>query len=165
MPSINRIRIRRGNSNGGIDENTYDIGAGSGSVAAYGQIKTGFYQEQIDGQIVNVANVELASEFNDFAFEKNDLICIRIEDGIDTSGGENLYLKIFKSDGVTQVEDAHFVARQFTGSDYLLPANSLANDTAILLLCRINQYNTKQYYLIADNFKPRVSSDGIMTIG
>lgn len=161
MANINQIEIKRGTAAGTIETQLYDIGSGSG-VSAYGQIENNPYTE--DGK--NVANVRLSSEFDDFKFEQDALICIRIDDTVNTAGAANLYIKLFKSDGITQIEGKHFIARQFTAdpSSYELPVNSLANNTAILLLCRGTGSGTKWYYLISDNFKPRLLGS-ILTIG
>ena len=161
MSTINQIEIRRGTANGDISTEVFDLagGGGGGGISAYGQIQENFDES-------TTAKVVMSSEFNNFTFEQDALICVRINRGVKTGGAANLNIELYKSDGTTKIEDYHPVARQFDGQDYELPINSLADDTAILLLCRNGGSNNgRWYYLIADNFKPRLGDNAILTIG
>ena len=162
MPNINQIEIKRGTANGTIETQLYNIGggAGGGGISAYGQI------EEDISDATHIGKVRLSSEFDDFTFQQDALLCIRIDRGVYTGGASELSIEIYKSDGTTKIEDALPVARQFMGSDFKLPVNSLADDIAILLLCRNGGEKTgRWYYLVADNFKPRLGSNAVLTIG
>lgn len=156
MPNINQIEIKRGTANGTVETSLYNIGSAAG-VSAYGQIEEDF--------VAGLAKVRLSTEFDNFTFEEDAVICVRIEDTVDTGGAGDFAIELYKSDGTTQIESQHDVARQFGGSQISsLPVNSLAENTALLLLCRINN-GVRWYYLIADNFKPVLGTNGVLTIG
>lgn len=171
MANINQIEIKRGTAAGTIETQLFNIGNG-GSIAAYGIIDSIIIDPNQAASLILTA--KLSPDYENFAFIKDELICLRIEKGTNVPSIDSEYcslkLRLKNSTGTTTIENEHLLVSQFSdGSAYGYPAkvNSITDDMAILILCQQddNVEGHKYYHQVADNLKPRLGSSGIMTIG
>ena len=169
MPSINRSKIRRGTASGGIEENIYDVGNGAGSIAAYGEIDSIEVNPENQNELILTA--KLASDYDDFEFSQDELICLRIVNNIniptinDSSCKMSLWLK--DSTGSTEIEEKHnLVKRQtYTPSGTQISTGSIAQSMSILMLCQQSNpanNSTRYYHWVSDNYTPLLGDDGTL---
>lgn len=169
MPSINRIKIRRGTANGGIDENIYDIGNGAGSIAAYGEIDSIALNPSNQNEMILTA--KLTSDYDDFEFSQDELICLRVIPNLtipiinNNSCVMSLYLK--DSTGSTEIESKHNLVKRQSMPPYStqIKIGSIVQGMTILMLCQQtnpSDNTTRYYHWVSDNYTPLVGNDGTL---